>query len=167
MNQANVLILGVPHTGNHFMLALIPGAAQEHPWPDPSPAGEWVGLMDEAEAVVCPMRHPLLVAKSWKKRGKAITDLDDFWRAQVEIIDRRDPHYITLDRPALRDDQVNAINEDLGLDLNAGDWPVLRDRVIHNATELTDDEYHYVVRHHYAMWASFFGRWYPGAGIRE
>ena len=160
MKPADVLILGVPHTGNHFMLALLPGAKQEHCWPNPTPAGMWRHLLYAAEAVVCPMRHPLAVAKSWKKRGKAITDLDDYWREQVEVIDREHPHYITLDRPEIRDDQVQAINEDLGLELNAGDWPVLRDRVIHNATELTEDERGYVLLHHYAAAESFFDRWY-------
>ncbi len=162
MNPANVLILGVPHTGNHFMVALIPEAVQEHPWPNPTPAGEWLGLLDEAGAVICPMRHPFKVAKSWKKRGKAITsELDDFWRLQVEVVHRSGKaHYICLDRPDLRDDQVAQINEELGLALNPGDWPVLRDRVIYNATELNLAEIEYVTRHHLGQYREFFKRWY-------
>ncbi len=160
MNPENILILGVPHTGNHFMLALIPEAAQQHPWPNPTPAGVWREMMAEAEAVVCPMRHPLLVAKSWRKRGKSLEDLTEFWRLQVEVVDRHSPHYICLDKPEIRDGQVELINRTLELELNAGDWPVLRDRVIHNATELTEDERGYVLLHHYAAAEAFFDRWY-------
>ncbi len=162
MNPADVLILGVPHTGNHFMLALLPGAKQQHPWPNPTKSGEWLGLLDEAAAVICPMRHPLLVAKSWKQRGKDITDeLEQFWRAQVDVIDRCGKvHYLCLDLPDVRGWQLELINSDLDLELDPGDWPVLRDHRILPPTELTQGEREYVCLHHWAAAESFFDRWY-------
>lgn len=161
MNREDVLILGVPHTGNHFMLALIPEATHRHPGPH-GHHGDWPELLEHADAVICPMRHPLLVAQSWRKRGKSLEDreLESYWRMQVDVVDKHKPYYICLDKPDLRDDQVRLINDVLGLDLDPGDWPVLRDRRIYQARSLTYLERSEVLLDHYAAAESFFDRWY-------
>ncbi len=160
MTLDEILLIGVPHTGNHFLITLLPGAKHRHPG-EPTKANiDWPELLDAALVVICPMRHPLLVARSWRKRGKQLPDLNNFWQRQVNIVDRKDPFYICLDRPDLRDAQVQRIADETGLDLNPGDWPVLRDRVIHNAYDLTAEERSYVANQHWAPHEAFFDRWY-------
>ncbi len=160
MNPADVLVLAVPHTGAHFMLALIPEATHLHPTPTKRDTWQPQFEAQEGKPIICPMRHPQLVGKSWRKRGKALADLDAFWSVQARLIDLYSPYYICLDRPELRDGQVKKINRDLDLELNPGDWPVLRDRVIHNALELTEAERSYVSNYHHAPHEAFFDRWY-------
>ena len=73
--------------------------------------------------IIVPLRHPYLVAESWQRRGKPLTELVDNFRLLVNEIDKLDPHYLPVDIKD-RDRYLDLINRDLGLNLST-EWKVV------------------------------------------
>jgi hypothetical protein len=68
------------------------------------------------------LRHPLLVATSWKKRKKEISEMCVLWYILAEMLDKYNPYYLPVDHKD-RDSYLQKINEGLGLNLKT-DWPL-------------------------------------------
>ena len=161
-----IALLSIPHTGTHFVRDRLLRPAgidyiDRHIWPDP---GRYESLRHRVEeykragAIITPIRHPLAVAKSWKRRGRPINELAQWWRQLVKQIDPLGPYYLPLDSK-LRDAALDKINRDLALNLDPLDWPVLRDPTReYPPADLTDQERSLVLSEHYDP--AFFGRWY-------
>lgn len=80
------------------------------------------------------MRHPLLVATSWKKRGMDIGEMCIAWYILAEQLDQYNPYYLPVDHKD-RDLYLQKINEGLGLDLKT-DWPMVNSK--HNTLKPED-----------------------------
>jgi len=94
-----------------------------------------------AEHTVVPLRHPLLVASSWKARGLHLTLLDEQWRTLVDVVMPRDPIYLPLDHPD-RGRYLEVLNKRMGLNLKT-DWQPVGSRLpvdIRNDEPLTSAE---------------------------
>lgn len=118
-----ILVPSVPHTGTHFMRDLFKGKQEIHlDHILPSTMDAWRVLFEQGNAAVVPMRHPFLVAESWKRRNKDPLHLPELWHLLVEVIDPYDPQYLCLDKPETRNAQLKAINERLDLNLTTS-WP--------------------------------------------
>ena len=79
----------------------------------------WLG---EHNTVV-PVRHPLLVAASWKAQDKDLNLLPAQWEILKSTVAPHDPMYIPLDVPN-RDSYLFKMNQRLGLNIQT-DWPVI------------------------------------------
>ena len=72
---------------------------------------------------IVPLRHPELVAISWKRRGEEVSDAIPYWQALIEVIDPLEPCYLRLDSE-YRDADLDVINGRWGLNLET-DWPIV------------------------------------------
>lgn len=129
-----ILVPSVPHTGTHFvrdhLLAGCPVPVKcEHIYPNSRVDLERIAGQAGVTTIV-PLRHPMAVALSWKQRGKELALLPDYWRRLVTHIDRHEPCYLPVDHPC-RDAFLDRLNARLrarhDFEVQAGDWPVLRD----------------------------------------
>jgi len=77
--------------------------------------------LSEIPAIV-PLRHPYLVAESWKRRDMPLDRLRHHWHLLVQEIDPFHPYYIAIDTPQ-RDSQLERVNKELNLSLPLN-WPV-------------------------------------------
>lgn len=102
------MIVSIPHTGSELLSHIL-----KRPF---------CHIGEEAEPhqnMVIPLRHPYVVAESWKRRGPY--DLDDLyrrWELLINDFDPFDPFYVAIDTP-LRDSQLKAIK-----DIET-DWPIV------------------------------------------
>jgi len=97
--------------------------------------------LNEAEHIVVPLRHPSLVARSWKLRNYDMDALDEQWRMLASVVAPYDPIYMPVDHPD-RSLYLDALNERMGLELQT-DWQPVGYRLPHeviNDEPLTDDE---------------------------
>lgn len=72
--------------------------------------------------MLIPLRHPYLVAESWVRRGKPLSELADNFRLLVNELDPLNPLYLPIDVDN-RQDYLDKINKDLGLSLSTN-WNV-------------------------------------------
>ena len=71
---------------------------------------------------IIPLRHPVAVALTWKKRRNNIAHLCSQYRALVTALDPLHPFYLPVDVPN-RQKYLDLINAEAGLNL-VTDWPV-------------------------------------------
>jgi hypothetical protein len=76
--------------------------------------------------IILPMRHPYLVAESWKRREKPLSDLVINFRLLINDIDKLDAMYLPIDVEN-KQDYLDEINEKLGLSLYS-DWNVVNSK---------------------------------------
>lgn len=86
--------------------------------------------------IIIPLRHPLLVAVSWKVRQKPIEVLVSLWGFLIGFIDPHSPLYLCIDK-SNRDSQLDNINDVLGLNLDTS-WPVVSS--VNRTAELAQTE---------------------------
>ena len=67
--------------------------------------------------ILIPLRHPYLVAESWKRRGKPLTELSENFRLLVDELDPLNPLYLPIDVDN-KQDYLDKINVELGLSLS-------------------------------------------------
>ena len=79
--------------------------------------------------ILIPLRHPYLVAESWKRRGKPLTELAENFRLLVDELDPLNPLYLPIDVDN-RQEYLDIINNELGLSLKTN-W------AIENSKEMT------------------------------
>lgn len=72
--------------------------------------------------MIIPLRHPYLVAESWRRRNKPLDELADNFRLLVDEIDPYNPLYLPIDVEN-RQEYLDKINKELGLDLRT-EWGV-------------------------------------------
>ena len=72
--------------------------------------------------ILVPLRHPNLVAESWRRRGKPLNELIENFNLLVNEIDPLKPHYLPIDVPD-RQGYLDKINQDLNLNLTT-DWSI-------------------------------------------
>lgn len=159
--------LTIPRTGTHFLTTLLEDyeAKVVHIWP--KEVDTWSQLLHAGDPIIVPLRHPLEVAKSWKRREIGpgdtlkVLDLPQWWRLLIGVVDPAHPYYLPLDVPD-RDNYLARICLLADVDLET-DWPVLREDgapPADPAVELTMEEWSSVtetIRDHLA----FFQRFYP------
>jgi len=149
----------IPHTGTHFIRDhLLAGQEHyvQHLWPK---SRVQLSQMATTYRTIVPLRHPILVARSWKSRDKDIRELPDYWYALIQYIDPHEPQYLPLDSPN-RDGELACLNLRFGTSFKT-DWPVMADDDSAKLARvpLTDSETEDVVEMMVAM-ADFFNRWY-------
>lgn len=156
-----ILVLSIPHTGTHFVrdhLLADYECEALHIWPDQREI--WFERMLTVDKVIVPIRHPIEVAKSWKRRGKNPQELPTWWRLLTGVVDPAKPRYLALDQPGVRNWQLADINLNFDLDLKT-DWPVVREVDGHHVedVELTPKE---MATCGLVMYAAkpFLDRWY-------
>lgn len=123
----------VPHTGTHFMRELLLEAEVDrvvlvHPYPDQ--VDELRQLFLEGAVCIIPVRDPARVFCSWIKYGKNPDDyaghsLDEWMAIQADLALEARAYYLHIDKPGVRDLQLEEINRELGLDL-VTDWEPVR-----------------------------------------
>lgn len=92
-----MIIASVPHTGSRFVQRLL-GCEFVHVY-----AGESLERIKRHDLIVVPLRHPMRVAESWKRRGKPIAEhpvhepMLAMWRNLIEVIDPLKPVYVPID----------------------------------------------------------------------
>ena len=97
--------------------------------------------LNTAEHVVVPLRHPQLVAVSWKVRGMDLKALDEQWRTFIDVVMPHDPIYLPIDHPD-RCFYLEDLNQRTGLNLKT-DWKPVGYRLPHeikNKEPLTTNE---------------------------
>ena len=147
----NIVIPTVPHTGTIFITKLFIEkdftqiALLETPYQDKTLfvghivkdglTNRALELMKEYPAVI-PLRHPYLVAESWKRRGKPVTDLVTAYKKLPELFDCLNPYYVPMDTED-RDDYLVQIEKGLGISLSH-DWPIINS--YQHTSDLNRDE---------------------------
>jgi hypothetical protein len=133
-----IVVPSVPHSGTHFLKDhLLHGLETwvRHPYPVEQP--KIIELLDAGNPAIVPWRDPDAVRASWLRRGKdpnnyAGWSLTRWYEEQAKLlrpyIDIGDIAILNIDNPEVRDDQLERINYQLGLELKT-DWPVIRRRV--------------------------------------
>jgi len=148
-----LFLASVYHTGTRFCreslfsdfnfspcnIGTYPEATDLHIRPERAePLKHW---LNTAEHVVVPLRHPMLVAASWKARGLELETLDEQWRTLVDVVISHDPIYLPIDRPN-RGFYLEELNRRMGLDLET-DWEPVGFKLPHemkNSEPLTINE---------------------------
>lgn len=87
----------------------------------------WQPLLDCANAIIVPLRHPVIVAESWRRKGKPLDDMYAQWDMLIDFVDPYQPAYLPLDVD-IRDAHLGAINERYNLKLQTR-WPVINSKV--------------------------------------
>jgi len=72
--------------------------------------------------IIIPLRHPYLVAESWRRRNKPLDELEENFHLLVDELDPLNPLYLPIDVDN-RQDYLDQINDDLGLAL-VTEWGV-------------------------------------------
>lgn len=78
------IVVSVPHSGTRTLCAYLGLDTHQHFHHKRIPS-------DVADVVHVPVRHPLKVAESWARRGKAIHELIQRYAGMLEFIARADP----------------------------------------------------------------------------
>lgn len=134
-----MIVTSVPHSGTHFVVyELLKDYTDVRD--DDFKAGLWKyqshtysNAMDELKRLlsqghpcIVPVRHPVLVAQSWKRRGKEPLESIPFWSRLINEIHQYHPFYIPIDMMYARDAALSVINQRLKIKLET-DWPIVRD----------------------------------------
>lgn len=134
-----MIIASVPHSGSRFVQKLL-GCKFLHVY-----SGESLDEIKRHDTIVVPLRHPLAVAKSWKRRGKPITEhpkhecMVRMFRNLIDQVDPLNPKYLPVDN-ARRTSALIALEFHLGMVLKT-DWAPVTDDIDFPDTPLTlDDE---------------------------
>lgn len=143
-------IATIPHTGSRLLVDEILGAKWqnlkykpvdgvnyfEHIYTHNTPLHKM--RMEQYPSIVT-LRHPQLVATSWKKRGLDIDEMCICWYILVEMLDKYEPYYLPVDSKD-RDVYLDTISKGIGIDLKT-DWPMTNSK--HNtqkAEHLGEDQ---------------------------
>ena len=123
-------VVSIQHTGTIFVLKLFNNQYHQAKLDEiPDRPSIHVGHISDKNIqaikslevpIIVPFRHPEYVAESWKRRGKCLGILKHAYILLMNEIDPLNPYYLAVDSPK-RDDQLNEINESLGLRLKT-DW---------------------------------------------
>lgn len=127
----------IQHTGTKLLYGMFPeGFTHYSFYEEPeSPNALHVGHITEnsVEAIkrldcqmIIPLRHPYLVAESWRRRNKPLSELFDNFMILVDELAPLDPLYLPIDA-ANRQDYLNKINKRLDLRLNTN-WNVVNSK---------------------------------------
>lgn len=142
-----ILLPTIKHTGSHFVLKQLlkdfiridlksaenriemlgeheNGVVFDHLFPHKMDL--WRKFLGKYPAIV-PIRNKNEVWKSWLKRAEEPDRelFNQMWDI-VEDIDQHYVFYINIDNNVIRDKQLDVINKELNINLNAGGWPVVR-----------------------------------------
>jgi len=112
------LILSIPHSGTRAMMALV-GCPHAHVYIREIP--EWIGFTDEY--LICPLRDPKAVWRSWVKRwntGQGAVSLDLF-QPQWEHLEALDKEYDIVYIPMMGDGEGH-IDGPIETDHAEPDW---------------------------------------------
>ncbi len=134
-----IVVPSIHHTGTNFVLqnllrkfathpntiaSLPPEQSKVHVHVEPSLVGQldhWVRLM---YPMLVPIRHPASVARSWKARGKPVSEMVGQWQMLIDQVAPFKPSYLPLDVDN-REDWLEAFCDKFSLDLST-DWEVVR-----------------------------------------
>jgi len=72
--------------------------------------------------MIIPLRHPYLVAESWRRRNKPLNEMADNFMLLADELDPLNPLYLPIDVEN-RQEYLDKINSELGLNLKT-DWGV-------------------------------------------
>lgn len=142
---AEILITSIPHTGTHFCRDHLLAGRSFHIthfiWEFEQPAHTekicaWMAMLP----TIIPMRHPLAVAVSWKRRMRPLEQLPLAFQTLELRLDPLKPLYLPLDTPK-REAFLDEIEKAIGGDPLPRDWPVIRGNEEKlGPAELTDAE---------------------------
>jgi hypothetical protein len=96
----------------------------------------WRWLVKKFPTII-PLRHPSLIEESWKRREgefeKESWRLKEEWEFLINEIDPHSPYYLPIDAPD-RQDYLDKINKDLGLNIRTRWKPVHSKKNTHSLT---------------------------------
>ena len=130
----SIVIPSIQHTGTKFVASMFDGYCWKSLNEDWHERSVFVGHISPGQInnvktkmlqhrAIVPLRHPFLVAESWKRRGKSIAELVDNFRLLVNEVDPLNPFYIAIDGED-REEHLSYINSQLDLNLKT-DWSVV------------------------------------------
>ena len=156
-----IIVPTIVHTGTCFtidhLFADVPkirnpkrgfGVFWAHVWAERMP--EIIDRMGEGHPIVVPLRPPVNVALSWKKRERNLAELDQQWRRMRDIIDHYDPMYLPVESPH-REVFLDKIRHRLDMPLHT-DWRKIAS-IENEGISLTDEEIKQAER-----WNEFYGK---------
>jgi len=125
-----IIVPTIRNTGTHFLLNLLGIKPKGMLWTeqeygvtyghiDPAYKDIYLPLIENNTTII-PLRHPLVVARSWQSRGGNILELVETWEHLVNDIDPMNPCYLPIDSE-YRVGYLNALNISAGLYLKT-DW---------------------------------------------
>jgi hypothetical protein len=138
-----ILLPTVKHTGTYFCLKqLLKGFAPvplktarkdikllsgdmvifDHLYPHKMNA--WLDMLKKYPAII-PLRNKHSVMESWMSRGEDIEDFHKQWTQLKRMIGKR-TYFLSIDAPELRDHQLERIKNELNVDIDPGNWEVVR-----------------------------------------
>ena len=138
-----IIVPTVRNTGSHFLVDLLGYDINKAlPWKQSHNATEDSLIFDHISKynthfslplirenlTIIPLRHPVLVAKSWNDRKRDTAELVDSWEVLVNEIDPLEPYYLPLD-VLDRQDYLDRLNTATGRSM-VTDWGAKG--VIHN-----------------------------------
>lgn len=122
VQEGQVILTSVPHSGTQFTQQLL---AQKVGWVFDHLYISVVPILRRhiKAGVPCivPIRHPVMVALSYKARRMGVEQMVDYWRRLVLAIDPLDPIYLPLDTRD-REDWLARADERLGRPGLTTDW---------------------------------------------
>ena len=157
LSPEGFFVTSIPHTGTFFVRdSLLAGeeSTAAHFWNQH--LAECLDMMVTHRTIV-PLRHPILVARSWKSRHRDLSALPALWAQMLLQIAPLEPAFLPLDSPS-RDEWLGALNVRFGTAFET-DWAIFRSADKVARVPLTDTETDHVVEMMVGM-ASFFNRWY-------
>lgn len=133
-----------------------PGLYSDHVYPHKR--GLWYDVLSKSDHVIVPLRHPAVVAESWKKRNRPKLELIEQFEELIGFVDQFQPLYLPLDVDD-RDNYLGKINAATGLELETS-WPVIHSKKATHDIDwrnlYPDDDIQEMID---ANW-QFFGRFY-------
>lgn len=135
----NVIVPSIPHTGSHTVFyALLDFLSDDRKLflhCESENMGR-IRVLLETHTPVMPMRDPVSVARTWKGRGKSLSELWPIWDTAKNEIHKANPIYIPVDCLS-RDLALDAAENRLGASIRR-DWPVVRSQGLR--ADLTEEE---------------------------
>ena len=121
-----ILVASVHHTGTKlvysWILENIDDLDKYRVHIEPKNLEELRELREVADIIV-PLRHPMIVANGWKRRGKRLEELGTQWHMLKTDIAPYNPYYLPIEHED-RDEWLTHIGQKLGVRLKT-DWPII------------------------------------------
>ncbi len=138
-----IIVASIPKTGTNFVFHEVLKDFVEGRNPKKNPdAKVWIHIYAERMSElmsrtdhpwIVPLRHPYLVAQTWKGHEWDLYTLKDMWVRLRDEIDPQHPMYFAIDSDA-RYAQLTAIEKRLGIKVDTR-WPVIASQGLRKSLE--------------------------------
>ena len=125
-----IIVPTIRNTGTHFLLDLLGIKPVGMLWTEQEYGIQYGHIYPHLKDIylplirdnltIIPLRHPLVVARSWTARGGDILELIESWELLVNEIDPLNPIYLPIDAPG-RNQHLENLNNRCYMNLKT-DW---------------------------------------------